>query len=336
MNRLIHLTLAAAIAGAGIAQVCRAEPSESSNPSADDKAQAELRAARERVVEGRALADQERAIVEAHAAEAREQARELRTRLRATGGVRVEVKKEKVAYLGVSTSAVPAALREQMRLQRGFGLVVDTVEPDSAAGEAGVQQYDILQKLDDQLLVNTQQLGVLVRSMKSGESVNITLLRAGKPVEVTAKLKEKEVPMWSDSGSLGATFSLDAPAMVLAPTEAPLAPLPTFPQVGKLNIAPDGQVNAFRFFGDDAGAGMGQSIYRDSDMTLTITQDDEERKLVAKDNDSNEVLFEGAITSEAQREKLPKKVAEKLKKFESRLDKVGADRKKSSIRIYED
>src|SRR5438094_7079692 len=63
-------------------------------------------------------------------------------------------KTERGTFLGLRTSNASAALREQLELAKGFGLVVETVEKDSPAEKASVQQYDVLQKLDDQLLVN--------------------------------------------------------------------------------------------------------------------------------------------------------------------------------------
>ncbi|PYL12026.1 MAG: hypothetical protein DMF48_03945, partial [Verrucomicrobia bacterium] len=56
-----------------------------------------------------------------------------------------------VTYLGVDTSQVPTVVSEQLGLAKGFGLVVDYVEPNSPAATAGVQQNDILKMLNDQI-----------------------------------------------------------------------------------------------------------------------------------------------------------------------------------------
>jgi hypothetical protein len=101
---------------------------------------------------------------------------------------------EKAAFLGVATSAVTPTLRDQLLLPHGMGLIVDYVERDSPADQAGFKIHDVLQKFDDQLLVNPQQLAVLVRSKKAGDTVNFTVIRAGKVITVPAKLVEKDVP----------------------------------------------------------------------------------------------------------------------------------------------
>ena len=102
------------------------------------------------------------------------------------------------SYLGVSTSTVPAALRQHLGLPEGVGLVVEFVEPDSPAQSAGLKQYDIIKKLDEQILVNAQQLAVLVRSRKAGDEVKLSLIRGGKEQTLSAKLVEKEVKELGD------------------------------------------------------------------------------------------------------------------------------------------
>lgn len=106
----------------------------------------------------------------------------------------VQMELVKAAYLGVTTTPAPKSLRHQVELPNGVGLVVDTVAPDSPAAAAGLKQHDLLHKIDDQILVNPQQLAVLVRTHKTGDSVKLTVLRGGKPVELTAKLVEKDLP----------------------------------------------------------------------------------------------------------------------------------------------
>ncbi|OGV62636.1 MAG: hypothetical protein A3K19_08645 [Lentisphaerae bacterium RIFOXYB12_FULL_65_16] len=99
---------------------------------------------------------------------------------------------KKVAYIGVSTSPVTDTLRAQLKVPAGFGLVVSYVAQDSPAEAAGIQAHDILQKLNDQWLVNSAQLGTLVRSFKMGETVHLDLIRAGAPRIVDVVLGETE------------------------------------------------------------------------------------------------------------------------------------------------
>ena len=113
---------------------------------------------------------------------------------------------EKAAYMGIATSAVSPLVRDQLKLHRGMGLVVQFVERGSPAADAGLLQNDVLEKLDDQLLVNTPQFTALVRARKPGEEVALSLIRAGEHITARIKLAEKEVPVLEDLGTFQPQF----------------------------------------------------------------------------------------------------------------------------------
>ena len=98
-----------------------------------------------------------------------------------------------VTYLGVDTSQVPTVVSEQLGLAKGFGLVVDYVEPNSPAATAGVQQNDILKMLNDQILIEPSQLRKLLQTFPEGTDVTLTVLRKGQEQKLTVKLAKKEV-----------------------------------------------------------------------------------------------------------------------------------------------
>ena len=98
-----------------------------------------------------------------------------------------------VTYLGVDTSQVPTVVSDQLGLAKGFGLVVDYVEPNSPAATAGVQQNDILKMLNDQILIEPSQLRKLLQTFADGTEVTLTVLRKGQEQKLTAKLSKKEV-----------------------------------------------------------------------------------------------------------------------------------------------
>src|SRR5215831_10449843 len=99
-----------------------------------------------------------------------------------------------VTYLGGDTSLMKTIVSDQLGLAKGFGLVVDYVEPNSPAATAGVQQNDILKMLNDQILVEPSQLRKLLQTFPEGTDVTLTVLRKGQEQKLTAKLAKKEVP----------------------------------------------------------------------------------------------------------------------------------------------
>jgi membrane-associated protease RseP (regulator of RpoE activity) len=96
-------------------------------------------------------------------------------------------------WLGVGADEVGDDVRAQVTLAEGAGLIVRHVEPDSPAAKAGIQENDILTKLGDQLLVNSDQLKQLIQMHKEGEAVTLTGLRKGKAINFKASLVKKEV-----------------------------------------------------------------------------------------------------------------------------------------------
>ena len=87
--------------------------------------------------------------------------------------------------LGVAVHGASSEIQAQLGLPRGTGLVVDFVRDPAAA--AGVKVYDVLTRLDDQILINGEQLGVLLRLYR-GHDVTLGLLDRGQHQDVKVSL----------------------------------------------------------------------------------------------------------------------------------------------------
>ena len=202
---------------------------------------------------------------------------------------------ERGAYLGVSAAPLPPALQHQLGLSAGMGLVVEFVQEKSPAADAGLHQYDVLQKLEDQLLINPQQLAVLVRSYRPGDQIKLTIIRDGKKQELTAKLSEHELaPLRSLQ-----PFGWDFDGSTLPPP--PVRSFPLNPQ-----FARPGRV------GND---GSNQTLtWLEGDRNYTIATRDGHRTITVSDR-NNETVFEGPIDSQEQRDRLPTDIKDKVQKM---------------------
>jgi hypothetical protein len=219
-----------------------------------------------------------------------------------------EVKKEKAAFLGVVSVPVAPAMREQLKLAKGIGLTVESVEKDSPADQAGIQQYDVLQKVDDQWLVNAHQLAVVIRMHKPGDQVSVSLIRQGQPVTVNAKLIEKEVPV------------LDGTNLLAIPGQNVWGP--------EQFVAPDGAIvikGPMPLVLDDVfKAGAGQQMMlsmSDDEHSLTLKVSDGHKHLTVLDKDNN-VVFNGPIDTEEQRKALPEALKKKVEKLETKPGRI--------------
>ena len=86
----------------------------------------------------------------------------------------------KVAFLGLLATKLSPVVGRQLGLSANLYLTVAMVSPDGPSEKAGLKQYDILKKLDDQILINPEQLVELVGSKKIGQEVSLSILRGGK------------------------------------------------------------------------------------------------------------------------------------------------------------
>lgn len=93
--------------------------------------------------------------------------------------------------LGTTFAPVPAAVREQLDLPDGVGLLVDAVEPGSPAAAAGLKRFDILTRFNDQIVCNADQLATLLRLRKPGP-VPLTILRGGRERKIQVILPQAD------------------------------------------------------------------------------------------------------------------------------------------------
>jgi membrane-associated protease RseP (regulator of RpoE activity) len=209
------------------------------------------------------------------------------------------------AYLGVSTSPAQTALQKQLQLKAGVGLVVDAVTPGGPAEKAGLKQYDILHKLDDQLLINAEQLDVLVRSFAPGRDVKLAVIREGKATELAAKLEGRAVE----------------PARIAVPVSSAQStpfnrytytPLKRRTPVAYFNAQPE--VIRIKDPNSSSQLSAAQIIIQDETRKTTLSTRNRQRQIKVEDK-AGKVLFEGPIDTKEQFDKVPPDLRGMLKEI---------------------
>ena len=210
-------------------------------------------------------------------------------------------KMENAAFLGVATSPATAALTEQLKLQKGIGLVVDFVEPKSPGDEAGLKQYDVLQKLNDQLLIDSHQFAVLVRTFKPGDEVTITVVHQGETRTVKAKLIEREVA------------ALDEPYL-----------LNKFPNSGTIPVPPSPplllEMNGAYAGGGGFGASASPQAFArwvDANGSFTWTRDNRTGVIVLQETDKEGKKSVRIIHNDEDLKKLPPELRDRIVKMQT-------------------
>lgn len=93
------------------------------------------------------------------------------------------------AWLGLQVAKPDATIAAQLpSLPVGVGFVIRSIDERGPAKAAGLQELDVLWKMDDQMLVNEAQFATLLRLLKPRKEVTLSGFRAGKPLEVKLQL----------------------------------------------------------------------------------------------------------------------------------------------------
>lgn len=224
-------------------------------------------------------------------------------------------KMENAAFLGAGVSPAKAATREQLKLDKGVGLQVDSLVAGSPAEVSGIKANDILEKFNDQYLVNVNQLVVLVRSFKGGDDVKITLVRDGQRQTLPVKLVEKEVPALDDNNPWGGLPGGLEGADTLDRFLVDLDTKVDFDNRANRAII-RGDKGNFIFTGGK-GDRTTQRVFNDNNLSVTVAgTKDGKRMLTAADAKTGKEIFKGNIDTDEQRQALPAEVADVLKRMD--------------------
>lgn len=90
-------------------------------------------------------------------------------------------------WLGVHLVRPSPALREEMKLPKDLGLLVENVQPKSPAEKAGLKDDDVLLKANEKPLGDFRDLVKVINGVKEGK-LTLELLRGGKHETAVASL----------------------------------------------------------------------------------------------------------------------------------------------------
>ncbi|NLO27750.1 MAG: PDZ domain-containing protein [Actinobacteria bacterium] len=95
------------------------------------------------------------------------------------------------AQIGIRPWTVTSELQRQYKLARSSGVLVYQAIAGGPAAKAGIQQGDIIIKVDDREMVAASDLLIAVRDRKPGDKVDVTLDRNGQEMIISVILEER-------------------------------------------------------------------------------------------------------------------------------------------------
>jgi serine protease Do len=166
-------------------------------------------------------------------------------------------------YLGVAMQDVDADVADALGIPKDRGTLITRVEPNGAAAKAGVQQGDVIVKVNGQDVTPEQTLSYLVGALKPGAKVPLEIVRDGKPVRVTVTVaaRPSEDQLAAAQGN-GFNPGDDTPAGpdALAAVSLGIKVLPLTPDIAQALRLPNGLsgvvINAIDPSSDAAAKGL--------------------------------------------------------------------------------
>ena len=116
-------------------------------------------------------------------------------------------------WLGVTLQALTPEIAESLGIEDDVsGVLVNDVAPDSPAARAGMRRADVVTAVGGRAMENGKALAREIGAMEPGDEVVVTVVRAGKPLEVAVNLGG-----WPDADGSEAVSEAKEPAPASGP-----------------------------------------------------------------------------------------------------------------------
>jgi membrane-associated protease RseP (regulator of RpoE activity) len=102
-----------------------------------------------------------------------------------------ETETKTVAYLGLRLVGASEELKRALGSDEGRGVLVDGVEPETAAADAGLRAGDLILELDGEPVAGRRAFQKAIAERDPGDGVSLYVLRDQAPLTVTATLGER-------------------------------------------------------------------------------------------------------------------------------------------------
>jgi serine protease Do len=96
------------------------------------------------------------------------------------------------ALIGIKIQEVTSDIAEKEKLQNVSGVYVASVDPGSAAEQAGIKAEDVIIKINNIDVANPSELQEIISQHRPGDQINVTYSRNGKESTVSVILKNME------------------------------------------------------------------------------------------------------------------------------------------------
>lgn len=97
----------------------------------------------------------------------------------------------KRAYLGVNAATMDSNVAKELGIDFTQGAVIVDLDPEGSAAISGIKEKDIVTRANGQSVSNTSELLEQIGRSKVGETLNLTVMRNNKLMEIPVRLRSK-------------------------------------------------------------------------------------------------------------------------------------------------
>jgi serine protease Do len=134
--------------------------------------------------------------------------------------VTVKAKPDHQWWIGVNLAEIDDAMRSQLSVAAGRGLLVQDVTDDSPAKQAGIQKFDVIVGLGDGTASGSVEEFSRVIQKSDGKTLTVQILRHGKSLSVNVTPQNRTAEAASGTWvAEAALFSRLQPTWIASPTE---------------------------------------------------------------------------------------------------------------------
>jgi len=128
-------------------------------------------------------------------------------------------------YIGVEIGPIDQTMAKALDMKDVDGVLVQSVESNSPAEEAGIKAGDVILKFDGQKIEQANQLQSLVASKDPGDKVSLEIFHDGNTEEKTVILKERNEEEFASSNTETGSNSTNLQSLGLSVQDADKATL---------------------------------------------------------------------------------------------------------------
>lgn len=220
------------------------------------------------------------------------------------------------AFLGVGTTAVPDILFEHLGLKPGEGVMIESLQDESPATQAGIKVGDIITRFSGKPVESTLDLGEKIRAHKPGDKVKVDVIQKGKPAVLDVTLTERP-PGLIDPAMLEL---LDRPGVEKLNNRVDDLRLRVQGlQMQMLNIAPG---NLPMLGGGINVNGGGELRLRDQEGSVGYKTDGDGTEITVRDH-NDKIVWSGPWDTDQDKAAAPENIRSRIERFNIRPNGQG-------------